>query len=275
MVGWLSTESGGILEMQYVDDGLVHAVRDCILCSAVFPSKTSPVCKQQHSVSTSMHDASQIDAWSLCNNTQEELHAAFTASDININYSLCHKRSYKKHSILIVVVFVYNGAVSVAFFFGCEKTLGMDMQLMMFGALIIQSLKCWELASYNETWCNLTHLSRFDRWSILNEGINDLIYNLQNNEKFIFNFDRWSMLNGGISDLIYNVQHNEISIINQQICNSYREKNIVLENKDKSCKLRIAIHQQCTFILSPGQHKISLSLLERYMYQFRQIHVAT
>ena len=142
MVGWLSTESGGILEMQYVDDGLVHAVRDCILCSAVFPSKTSPVCKQQHSVSTSMHDASQIDAWSLCNNTQEELHAAFTASDININYSLCHKRSYKKHSILIVVVFVYNGAVSVAFFFGCEKTLGMDMQLMMFGALIIQSLKC-------------------------------------------------------------------------------------------------------------------------------------
>ena len=73
MVGWLSTESGGILEMQYVDDGLVHAVRDCILCSAVFPSKTSPVCKQQHSVSTSMHDASQIDAWSLCNNTQEEL----------------------------------------------------------------------------------------------------------------------------------------------------------------------------------------------------------
>ena len=144
-----------------------------------------------------------------------------------------------------------------------------------FGALIIQSLKCWELASYNETWCNLTHLSRFDRWSILNEGINDLIYNLQNNEKFIFNFDRWSMLNGGISDLIYNVQHNEISIINQQLCNIYREKNIVLENKDKSCKLRIAIHQQCTFILSPGQHKISLSLLERYMYQFRQIHVAT
>ena len=312
MVGWLSTESGGILEMQYVDDGLVHAVRDCILCSAVFPSKTSPVCKQQHSVSTSMHDASQIDAWSLCNNTQEELHAAFTASDININYSLCHKRSYKKHSILIVVVFVYNGAVSVAFFSAVRKRWGwicsswclvlllfrawsviLSLLLLFlcllllvflllllfsswgFGALIIQSLKCWELASYNETWCNLTHLSRFDRWSILNEGINDLIYNLQNNEKFIFNFDRWSMLNGGISDLIYNMQHNEISIINQQICNSYREKNIVLENKDKSCKLRIAIHQQCTFILSPGQHKISLSLLERYMYQFRQIHVAT
>ena len=142
MVGWLSTESGGILEMQYVDDGLVHAVRDCVLCSAVFTRNTSLVCKQQYSVSTSMHDASQIDAWSLCNNTQEELHAAFTASDININYSLCHKRSYKKHSILIVVVFVYNGAVSVAFFFGCEKTFGMDMQLVMFGALIIEVWYC-------------------------------------------------------------------------------------------------------------------------------------
>ena len=124
MVGWLSTESGGILEMQYVDDGLVHAVRDCILCSAVFPSKTSAVCKQQHSVSTSMHDASQIDAWSLCNNTQEELHAAFTASDINISYSLCHKRSYKKHIILIVVVFVFNCAVSVVFFFRLWESVG-------------------------------------------------------------------------------------------------------------------------------------------------------
>ena len=62
------------------------------------------------------------------------------------------------------------------------------------------------------------------------------------------------------------MQHIEIFIINQQLCNSYRKKNIVLENKDKSCKVRIAIHQQCTFILSPGQHKISLSLLEKYMY---------
>ena len=123
MVGWPSTESGGSLEMQYVDDGLVHAVRDCVLCSAVFTSNTSPVCKQQYSVSTSMHDASQIDAWSLCNNTQEELQAAFTASDININYSLCHKRSYKKHSILIVVVFVFNCAVSVVFFLSVVRKL--------------------------------------------------------------------------------------------------------------------------------------------------------
>ena len=62
MVGWPSTESGGILEMQYVDDGLVHAVRECVLCSAVFTRNASPVCKQQYSASTSMHDASQIDA---------------------------------------------------------------------------------------------------------------------------------------------------------------------------------------------------------------------
>ena len=60
------------------------------------------------------------------------------------------------------------------------------------------------------------------------------------------------------------MQHIEIFIINQQLFNSYRKKN--MENKDKSCKVRIAIHQQCTFILSPGQHKISLSLLEKYIY---------
>ena len=44
--------------------------------------------------------------------------------------------------------------------------------------------------------------------------------NFQNNEKVIINFDRWSILNGGIDDLTYNVQHNEIFIINQQLCNS-------------------------------------------------------
>ena len=123
MVGWPSTESGGILEMQYVDDRLVHAVGEFVLYNAVFTRNASPVCKQQYSVSTSMHDASQIDAWSLCNNTQEELQAAFTASDININYSLCHKRSYKKHSILIVVVFVFNCAVSVVFFLSVVRKL--------------------------------------------------------------------------------------------------------------------------------------------------------
>ena len=44
---------------------------------------------------------------------------------------------------------------------------------------------------------------------MLNDGINDLIYNLQHNEKIIINFDRWSMLNEGINDLIYNLQNNE------------------------------------------------------------------
>ena len=81
------------------------------------------------------------------------------------------------------------------------------IELMRFGALIIQSLKCWELASSNETWCNLTHLSRFDRWSMLNEGINDLIYNLRKKGQFINNFDRWSMLNEHIYSLIYNLQN--------------------------------------------------------------------
>ena len=35
-------------------------------------------------------------------------------------------------------------------------------------------------------------------------------------------------------------------------------REIHVSNKKELCKLRIASHQQCTFILSPGQHKLSL-----------------
>ena len=123
MVGWLSTESGGILEMQYVDDGLVHAVRDCILCSAVFPSKTSPVCKQQHSVSTSMHDASQIDAWSLCNNTQEELQQR-SLHQISTLIILSATKDHTKSTASWLLLFLFTMVLFLLRFFRLWENVG-------------------------------------------------------------------------------------------------------------------------------------------------------